>query len=66
MPSHQESGETNFPAVPLELPGLLIQAQDYANATGKTVQIMLPDFKCGNTQSFEVAPEHVVAAQGSS
>lgn len=65
MPS-QESGEIRIPAVPLELYGLLIQAQDSANATGKAAQIMLPDFKYGNTQSFEVTPEHTVAAQGGS
>ncbi|QOF39522.1 Uncharacterised protein [Mycobacteroides abscessus subsp. abscessus] len=66
MPSHQEDGEINFPPVPLELSGLLIRAQDYANVTGTTVQIMLPDFKYGNTQSFAVIPEHAVAAMGGS
>lgn len=68
MPS-QESGEISRPEVPLELSGLLIQAQDYANATGKAVQIMLPDFKYGDTQTLEITPEQgpdqEVAAQGS-
>ncbi|WP_457180883.1 hypothetical protein [Mycobacteroides abscessus] len=52
--STQESGVISLPEVPLEAYGLLVQAQDFANATGKAVQIMLPDFKYGNTQSFEV------------
>lgn len=55
--SNQENDENSLPEVPLELSGLLIQAQDYANATGNAVQIMLPDFKYGNTQSFEVTPQ---------
>lgn len=67
MPS-QGSGDTSFPEVPLELTGLVVQAQDFAKATGKAVQIMLPDFKYGNTQSFEVKPEpgpnQEVTAQG--
>lgn len=55
--SSQENGENSLPEVPLELSGLLIQAQDYANTTGKAVQIMLPDFKYGNARSFEITPQ---------
>lgn len=55
--SSQENGENSLPEVPLELHGLLIQAQDYANSTGKAVQIMLPDFKYGNARSFEITPQ---------
>lgn len=54
--STQESGEISLPGVPLELYGLLIQAQDSANATGKAVQILLSDFKYGNSKGFEVTP----------
>ncbi|SIJ02647.1 Uncharacterised protein [Mycobacteroides abscessus subsp. abscessus] len=50
------SGEISLPEVPLELYGLLIQAQDSANAAGKAVQIMLPNFKYSNTQSLEFTP----------
>ncbi|CPW73037.1 hypothetical protein [Mycobacteroides abscessus] len=51
------SGESSPRVLSLELSGFLIQAQEYANATGNAVQIMLADFKYGNTQSFEVTPE---------
>lgn len=57
MSSQEEGGEIGVADVPLELSGLLIQAQDFANATGKAVQIMLLDFKYGNPQTFKVTPD---------